>query len=310
MARRTFVIVNPKSANGATGRHWPELRGALDRVLESWDSDFTLSRGDAMRLSRRAVAEGYDAIVSVGGDGTNNEVVSGMLDEAGAVVRPELVLGLVRAGTGGDFTRMLGLSSRIPKAVEHLAGAGTRACDIGFIEAVDLGGAPFRRAFLNEASFGLSGVIVDRVNHTTKAFGGGVSFFAGLVRGLTTFRPWKLAIEVDGAPFYEGLVTAGVAANGQYFGGGMRIAKAAAIDDGLLDIVVVTEIGAREIARVAELYTGDLVKWPSVRATRARTLRATAAGGVEPVLLDVDGEQPGRLPATIRVIPNAIRLKV
>ena len=107
MSFYTCVIVNPASANGATGRLWPEMRAALDRVLERWDNQFTLGPGDATRLARKALDDGYEMIVSVGGDGTMNEVVTGLFADGevapdGKLLKENVVLGSVRQGTGWD----------------------------------------------------------------------------------------------------------------------------------------------------------------------------------------------------------------
>jgi YegS/Rv2252/BmrU family lipid kinase len=303
------VIVNPASANGATGRRWPELRSALDRVLDRWDNQFTLAPGDATRLAKKAVQDGYEMIVCVGGDGTMGEVVSGLF-ENDKLIRDDIIIAPVRQGTGGDFARYLGLTGKLPECVAHLAGNNTRPIDLGTIEYRAHDGSTGRRAFLNIASFGLSGVVVDKVNHTSKALGGKASFLGGLARAFVTYKPQAVKIAIDEQPFYEGPVVTCAMANGQYFGGGMRIASRAEIDDGALDVVVQTSSGLREIANIGDLYSGKVADWATVRYTKGSVIRAEPLSSNERVLLDVDGEQPGMLPATARVIPKAVRLKI
>jgi YegS/Rv2252/BmrU family lipid kinase len=311
----TFVIVNPASANGATGRTWPEIRAALDKVLERWDNEFTTEPKDATRLAREAVRNGYERIVCVGGDGTMSEVVCGLFEPDGdgitdRLIREGVVLSPVRAGTGGDFARFLGLPHRLPESVKHLASGASRPCDLGIVELVDHAGARRRTAFLNIGSFGLSGEVDDKVNHTTKALGGKASFLIGLGRALVSYRPSDVRIRVDGAPFYEGPLVTCAVANGQYFGGGMRIAKDADIGDGLFDVVVQTRSGLKEILSVGDLYSGRVSDWDSVRATRGRVVEAEAIDASARVLLDIDGEQPGVLPATFRILPKAVSIGI
>jgi YegS/Rv2252/BmrU family lipid kinase len=305
----TLVIVNPASANGATGRHWPELRAALDRVLERWDNQFTVGPGDATRIAKNGLEQGYDMIVSVGGDGTMNEIVTGLFTEAGALAKKDLILGLVRQGTGGDFARHLGLVSKLPDAVAHLAGDSARPIDLGFLRYTGSSGEPLERGFLNIASFGMSGVVDEKVNATSKALGGTVSFMLGLGKALVAYKPQAVRISADGTPFHEGPIVTCAVANGEYFGGGMRFAPDAKIDDGMFEVVAQTHVGLREVVSVADLYSGRLVKWPTVKVARAKEVRAEPAAGGR-VLLDVDGEQPGQLPATFTIVPGAVRLKV
>ena len=314
MSYYTYVIVNPASQNGATGRYWPELRQALDRVLDRWDHEFTLAPGDGTRLASEAARQGYEMIVSVGGDGSMNEVVTGLFEanEDGSepkLIRDDLVLGGVRAGTGGDFARLHGLSHKIPKCVQHLSGKNTVPCDLGWIEFCDHSQEKRGRAFLNIASFGLSGMVVDKVNHTSKALGGTVSFVAGTFRSLAAYRPQGVRVTIDGEDFLrQELVTVAIA-NGQYFGGGMHFAPNAEIDDGLFDVVGLLRSGPREILRTHELYQGRAINWPSVRSNRGALIEAFPLDPQEKVLLDVDGEQPGTLPAAFRVFKHAVRWK-
>ncbi|MCC7382624.1 MAG: diacylglycerol kinase family lipid kinase [Deltaproteobacteria bacterium] len=313
MSLHAYVIVNPASANGGTARRWPEIRAALDRVLSRWDHAFTTGPGDATTLARGAVKDGYEMIVSVGGDGTMNEVVNGLFpDQAelpSAPIRSGVVIAPVRQGTGGDFARFLGLRGDVPSAVAHLAGDVTRPCDLGLLAHQTLDGAPAWRAFLNIASFGLSGLVDEKVNRSTKAFGGRVSFLSGLVRALAEYRPQAVRMTVDDQLFLEGPMVIGAVANGQYFGGGMHFAPEAAIDDGLFDVAALLRVGAREIASIGDLYSGKLTQWQSFIRTRGVRLEVEGLGPT-PVLLDVDGEQPGKLPASFRLLPSAVRLKV
>jgi YegS/Rv2252/BmrU family lipid kinase len=315
MSYHAMVIVNPASANGSTGRRWPEIRAALDKVLERWDNEFTTGPGDATRLVRDAVRNGYEMLVVIGGDGTNSEAVDGLFEPSDEgisdrLIKPDVLLAPVRAGTGGDFARYLGLPNRLPECVRHLTGPQTRRCDLGLLEFNDHDGKKRRTAFLNIASFGLSGVVDDKVNHSSKALGGTASFILGLSRALISYKPEAVRIRVDGETFYEGRIVTCAVANGQYFGGGMRFAKDAEIDDGLFDVVVQTKTGLKEILSVGDLYSGRMSDWASVRRTRGKIVEAGTIEDSAKGLLDVDGEQPGRLPAKFTIVPSGARIKI
>ncbi|MBK8014061.1 MAG: diacylglycerol kinase family lipid kinase [Deltaproteobacteria bacterium] len=315
MSFHTCVIVNPASGGGATGRRWPEIRATLDRQLERWDSEFTLGPQDATRIAREAVAAGYEMIVGVGGDGTMGEIVTGLFETDSEGVterlkRPDMVLGVVRYGTGGDFARFLGLPSRLDRAADHLSGRATRPADVGLVRHLNDRGEEVRSGFLNIASFGLSGVVDDKVNHTTKLLGGRVSFLVGLTRALVAFRPQAVRVSVNTQLFYEGPLVTGAIANGQYFGGGMKIARDAKIDDGLFDVVLQLRSGVKEVVSIRDVYTGSMADWASVMTTQGTVVEASPVDPEARVLLDIDGEQSGMLPARFTIIPQGVRLKV
>jgi diacylglycerol kinase family enzyme len=198
----------------------------------------------------------------------------------------------------------------MPESVQHLGGDKTRTSDVGLIEYQDHDGKKKQTAFLNIASFGLSGVVDDKVNKTSKALGGKASFLIGLFSALIAYRPQGVRIKVDGEVMHEGTLVTCAVANGQYFGGGMRIAPKAELDDGLFDVVVQLRSGVREIVSIGDLYSGKVADWASVRYTKGREVFADPIDPRDRVLLDIDGEQLGVLPATIRVMPGAVRLKV
>lgn len=314
MARRTLVIVNPMSGGGATGRRWPQLRRALDARLQDWDNAFTLAPHDATRMAREAAMDGYAEVVVVGGDGTLHEAVNGLFeeDEEGLVtespLNPGIVFTPIRFGTGGDFARHLGLSAQLPQAVDHVGAGRVTTVDVGLIGFRDHEGRGRRRIFLNIASFGLSGLVDAKVNASSKRLKG-LSFLSATLRALAEYRPLAVQIGLDGDSFYRGPVVTAAVANGTTFGGGMKFARDARIDDGRLDLVVQTRAGTYEKLRVHQLYDGKLADWPSVHHGRGTVVTAGPLGD-EPVLLDVDGEQVGVLPARFTVVPEVLRLRV
>ncbi|MEE2901633.1 MAG: YegS/Rv2252/BmrU family lipid kinase [Myxococcota bacterium] len=315
MSYFTYVIVNPASQSGATGRYWPELQRALNKVLTKWDFAFTKAPGDATRLSKQAVMDGYEMIVSVGGDGTMNEVVNGLFESEKdgsnpRLVKDDIIIGAVRSGTGGDFARLFDLPGTIPGSVAHLAGEKTQPCDLGWVEFVDHRGQPKGQAFLNIASFGLSGVVADKINKGSKALGGRISFYINTLRALASYRRQHVRVSVDDEVFVdEPLVTVAIA-NGQYFGGGMHMAPNAKIDDGEFDVVTQIRAGMKEVLKTSDLYAGRAIHWQSVRSSRGKMIQAIPFRDEANVLLDIDGEQPGRLPARFSNFHKAIRLKL
>ncbi len=151
-----FAVVNPRSGNGRTGREWKTIERALGAVYPRLAVAFSEGRGDVTRKVRRALGEGYQEIVAVGGDGTINEAVNGMFDAEGAVA-PDAVFAFVTSGTGGDFRKSFGIDAGAAAAVARLKKAPVRAIDVGRVSCLTATGAPTSRYFVNIASFGMSG---------------------------------------------------------------------------------------------------------------------------------------------------------
>ncbi|MBI5545108.1 MAG: diacylglycerol kinase family lipid kinase [Deltaproteobacteria bacterium] len=305
---RTVLVVNPKSANGATGRHFAQIARAVRAAIGDFEHEFTTAPLEATALTRRALARGAQCVVAVGGDGTTNEVVNGFFDEQGRPLAQAAALGIVPRGTGGDFRKAFGWSADLAQAAARLKGEACRIIDVGRIRFVDARGAPAARLFVNIASAGVSGLVDFEVNRASKVLGGKVSFALGTLKAMLRYRDVPVRATFDGGPVETFPATVVAVANGQFFGGGMWIAPGARPDDGTFDVTIWSGYGLGDfVTRGKAIYDGSHVRFPNTRTLKARrvTLEADA-----PVLLDVDGEQLGQLPATIELLPGALRLKV
>lgn len=304
---KTFFVVNPKSANGNTGKRWAELAATIGRTLSDFGVEFTKGAMDAMHITRQAIKNGYECIVAVGGDGTINEVVNGFFED-GKVINAQAALGVLPRGTGGDFRKTFDWDLDSGAAIRRLQTPDTRPFDVGLVEFLAHDGTTQRRYFANICSFGVSGLVDEEVNRTSKAFGGTVSFMLGSLKALTKYDDQAVSIRFDdGAPEQLKITTLSVA-NGKYFGGGMKVAPEADVSDGIFDVTVWSGYGLKDfVIKSKGVYSGAHVKWPGTRCLRARKVVAESA---ERVLIDCDGEQPGTLPCTMTILPGAIRLKV
>jgi diacylglycerol kinase (ATP) len=305
---KPFLIVNPRSAAGRTGRHFDRIARAVRSAIGDFECAFTQSRGDGSRLAREAVASGGELVIAVGGDGTASEVVDGL-----TLARPrdpDPLFGFIPRGTGGDLRRTLGLPQDLDEAARALASRRDVLCDLGRIEFVGPDGKPAVRHFVNVAGFGVSGVVSEEVNRGLKLGSGKLSFMLASAKALLRWSDQPVRWRADEGAWVEQHVTALSVCNGRYFGGGMQVAPNARIDDGLFDVVVWKGLGFADfITKKRMLYDGTHVTLRNTEVLRARTVEAEPIGD-SPVLLDVDGEQPGRLPARITILPGALRVRV
>jgi YegS/Rv2252/BmrU family lipid kinase len=304
---KAFLIVNPRSAAGRTGRQFDRIARAVRGTLGEFECAFTQGPGDGARLAADAVRAGGGFVVAVGGDGTASEVIDGL-----AAVRPrdpDPLFGFIPRGTGGDLRRSLGLPEDLEGAVRCLAGRGEVVCDLGRLEFVDHAGRPSVRHFANVAGFGIAGVVSGEVNRGLKLGSGKLSFMLASAKALLSWSDQPVRWRADGGTWTEQRITSLSVCNGRFFGGGMQVAPSARVDDGLFDVVVWSGLGLADfVTKKRKLYDGSHVELPNTRVIRARTVEAEPVSGAR-LLLDVDGEQPGTLPARFTILPGALRVR-
>jgi YegS/Rv2252/BmrU family lipid kinase len=295
----TAAIVNPRAGSGAARRRWPRAARLLEERLGPVKACFTQGPGHATALARELADAGCDLLIVAGGDGTLNEVVNGIL-----MGHSDARVGVLPLASGGDFARTLGLAGLAP-AVNALAAGESRRIDAFRARFRSPGGAPAERCFLNAASFGLGAVAALGVRGWRRAVPGGARYLAAAIPALASGRSFRVTLWLDDSlPAAFDITTAAVA-NGQYQGGGIRIAPQADIQDGLADITVVERVSLAEVAaNLPILYSGALYSHPKVRHWRAARVRAEAETEVP---VELDGEPVGTLPLEIQALPQALR---
>jgi len=300
---KTLFIVNPHAALGSAGREWPRIKSLARDRLGHFRTLLTTAPGDATRFARQALVDGTELIVCVGGDGTLNEIVNGYMGED-APVRPEARLGLIPLGTGCDLIKSIPIPKEPGRALDLIADSHSRPIDLGRLRYTDHNGRSAYRYFVNITSFGLGGEVVDRVNRNTKVFGGFISFIWGTLASILSYNKKQTRLRVDNV-FDEDVITWSIiVANGQYQGGGMQVAPEARVDDGLFHVTIVGNLSMAEVFRnLHKLYTGKVLEIKKVASLTGKRVEAYSD---QRVLLDVDGEQPGRLPVTIEIVPGAL----
>ncbi len=253
-----------------------------------------------MELARAAVEGGATLVVAVGGDGTLNEVVNGVVDSG-------VELAMLPLGTGMDFVRTHGIPTRFDDAVRVAVDGETRTIDAGRVRYRSWSGEEEDRFFANVGSVGMSGAVAQRANGMSKALGGRVTFFYALTRVFLAWQNTEVTVRLDDterrARMHDVIV-----ANGVWHGGGMMLAPDARPDDGLFDVVLIGDVSKVDFLTTApKIYKGRHVDHPKVEVLRSARVEVDSD---ERLPLEVEGEQPGTTPAVFEVVPGAIRLRV
>jgi YegS/Rv2252/BmrU family lipid kinase len=299
------VIVNPVAANGAVGKRWPQIRDILQAGGGQFDASFTKGPNHATELAREALSAGYRTIVAVGGDGTLNEVVNGLVIEG--MVDPMVNLGIIPGGTGSDSVRTLGIPHDCRAAYDCLLHGKPDRIDLGLITCVSKG-QEIRRYFINAAGLGFDGEVCERTNRISKAIGGTLPFLSSLFVKLLTYQNKAVEITLDGQQHLQQKANSVIVCNGRYVGGGMHIGPHATLNDGLFDVIVIGDTSKLEVvANVPRIYRGTHLSHPKVEEYRAREVRVKAQ---ERMFLQADGELIGEAPATFQIIPQALHVLV
>ncbi len=304
---KAALVVNPASGNGATGKRFPVMADIIKQEGLSFVHRFTESPGHATEITRHFLQEGHDLIIAVGGDGTTNEVLNGFFDRSGAAIRPGAAISFISGGTGRDLIRTVGIPVDTASAVRHIINSEVHPIDLGRVSYLTKDGLQQSRYYINVAGLGLDGATVDRVNRTSKALGGFISFLWATIATLALYKNQKMQIIVDEQEICNEPVTVVVFGNGQYFGGGMHIAPNASVDDGLLDIIILRDLSKLNLLlSLPRVYKGSHLTHGRITSLRGKKVRVFAD---QTALLDLDGEQPGSAPIELEIIPHAINLR-
>lgn len=301
---KPVVIVNPRSGGGLSQKRWAALVGPLSDGLGPFEARFTERPGHARVIAHDEAMAGRKLVIACGGDGTISEVADGLVEAGG-----DAELGVIPRGTGGDFCRGLGIGKGVFAAAERVRTSAPRRLDVGRVTFCDRDGEERSRHFVNVASVGFSSVVAERANRSSKRLGGRLSFLSAVISSLATYDNAEVLVAVDGREARRTTMLLAAVGNGRFFGGGMKICPEAVLDDAHFDFVVVGDLGrAKVVAKIHRIYSGHHLTMPEVQQVRCRKLCLTPVDG-KAIPIEIDGETPGRLPATFAILPGALRLR-
>ena len=291
IARDVAVILNPASGRGQGARRRSELEHLLK--LHAGDSLWRIIETEGpnhgAEAAARAVANGAQIVAAAGGDGTYGEVVNGIV---GSGAR----LAILPLGTGNDFSRALEFKTDLGSAVRAMFQGTPRRIDLGVSSG---------RYFINIAGCGFDAVVASRVNRGFRLLRGTTAYTAAVIQSLISYRAAEMEIEIDGEELSTRAMLCCIA-NSQSYGGGMKVAPDARIDDGVFDVCILAEAGKIEFMRAfPSVFKGTHVSHPRVTMLKARRIRV-ASSPVLPVL--IDGDVISTTPAEFEIVPGAVEV--
>lgn len=311
---KPLLVVNPRSGGGSTARTFGAMRGTIERALGEVEVAMTERPGHGIDLARQGALAGHPLVIAVGGDGTVHEVVNGLMQarSGGYGTKAEgTQLGIIGQGTGGDFRKTLGLEHRLDRYVDAIASGKQRAIDVGKFT----GGGKTGHYFVNILSVGMGGLVDRYVSDSSRFFGGKAAYFGASLKALLNARLGNVRCTVtsDGNTEEHILRSFMIAiCNGRFFGGGMKVAPMAEIDDGAFEIVALGATSKLGFAMTSgSIYSGEHIGQAGTVHLRGQKVKLDLMNedARSAFLLDVDGEPMGSLPLEIEVLPKALTLR-
>ncbi|MHA2227202.1 MAG: diacylglycerol/lipid kinase family protein [Candidatus Hodarchaeales archaeon] len=300
--REIFLVINPVAAGGRVESIWrDEIKPLVDSHDVEYDFEFTSSPQQAMEIARIRVNEGYKIICAVGGAGTANEVLNGILK-----AEKQGVFAAVPVGTGDDVPVVYGIpEGDLEAAVQCLVKGQNKTFDVGYCETAD-------RYFASVASMGFDAEVADRTNKGSKRFNGTRRYQLALGKTLIKFRPYNLSIRIDAEQTIDDRKMLLAIGNGKRYGGGMHICPDAEVTDGKFAVTTVNKMSRITLLRFfSTIYDGNHLSHGSVD-----TFEGTHGGSIhvdspkKKCLYQVDGEIMGYLPETFITKANHLTVRV
>ncbi len=296
---RARIIVNPTSGAKSAQRKWPRIKALLEEIGLSFDSKLTQRPMQAAELAREAVNQGYELVVAVGGDGTVNEIVNGLIGHDG---RAEADFGVICTGTANDFARNLDLPRDLEENCRLMISPKRREVDVGVVECVKEGEAR-QRFFVNVAGAGFDADLMEEARKTILPLGPKGPYVGAFLKMAPTYDPKDFVLDFESRQESRRAYTV-LVSNGKY-GGSIPFNPEADLSDGQFEVIALdlpTFLGC-----LAETYFPLPEGYPKVDYVRVNSVRMDSR---QRLSVQADGEVLGELPARFRVLPRALRVVV
>lgn len=308
MSQKIHFLVNPNSGGGSVRRNWESISERIQKRIGNFNFTFTSAKGEGSSLATELVNSGTQVLVIIGGDGTVSEVVDGVMRSK----KPDSVsLVVLNLGTGGDFSKTLGVPGDLDMALQKIDHGKQKLVDVGkLLYKKDSGSDYIERYFINITGCGMAGAVVRSVNQSAKRFGG-FSYYLSSLGNVLSYTNKPLRFRLDGGEWITRKVTTLAICNGQYFGGGMRVSPNSEIADGVFDITILNDWNLFQKAVYSKnLYNGTILQTSHVESYHCKKIEIEPIDTKDLAIIDCDGEDIGFIPMTVEVIPSAVRFLI
>jgi len=283
--KKYCVIVNPTAGKGAGKKAVPEIESILKRLDIDYDLVFTEYRGHAIQLAEEAGSNGYDTVVAVGGDGTANEVINGLMQAANAS-KLSASLAVLPVGRGNDFSYGMGIPQDLESACRLLVDGDSRPIDIGFVKGGDY---PEGRYFGNGIGIGFDTVVGFEAAKLPSFISGIPAYLIAAVKTIFLyFNAPMIHIDIDGEILEQPCILVSLM-NGRRMGGSFMFAPDSSSDDGLLSLCIAGQVSRLQILGLfPKVMSGTQADHPAIKMPSGQNIKIKALTGVLPV--HADGE--------------------
>ncbi len=286
---RYFLVVNLIAGQGKCKGQFPKIKAKLDSWSIDYDLHYTNEPLEATNVARMGIDAGFSHIVAVGGDGTINEVVNG-------IVGHDVVLGVVPAGSGNDFARMLGIPTDSLASLEVLRDGTERTVDLGYVVE--------DRYFVNGIGIGIDAKVARDVLGMERLTGTSAYLYA-VIREIFRFRSFDVTVKGSSWERKYDCLSLGIA-NGKYCGGGFKLAPQASLSDGRIDVSVIEDFTTlRRLIRLPQARKGCHL---GLREVDYHKEESIIVNSEKSLVAHIDGEpyELRSLPFEVRSEPNAL----
>ena len=306
-----LVVVNPMASVGKSGKDWPIIKQTLINEGIEFDDVMTEYPRHAIEIVRNAIVEkGYRKFISVGGDGTNNEIINGIFTQD-EVPTTEITMATIPIGTGNDWRRTFDIPLEYDEVAKIIKAQHTYAHDIGKLTYYDDGNTRIRY-FLNAAGTGLDEMVCHSTNlMKQQGKGGTIRYLISLVKCMLTYKVTRIQLTIDDELVFDDYILNLSIGNGRFNGGGMMTMPNAVPNDGLLDVTVIKKVSIFKFdANVKNLYDGSFIK--KIDEVKTFTGKNIHIVSIPPHSLKVEteGENLNNSPFDFEVLSKSINMVI
>lgn len=305
MKNTWFVIVNPAADSEKGMKHWLEIEQLLYELEVDFTSQITDKKGHAIEIAQHAIKSGYRKLFAVGGDGTINEVVNGIMTQT-TVPTANILVGMASMGTGNDWIKTIGLSDNFKVAAKLMkTGSKTRTIDCGKVSYFE-GITQHERYFVNIAGMGYDAFVTKDANENS-LFKGKFQYIISVVKGLFKYDSTTVKVQLDDRIVEDRMFTLNVG-NCKFAGGGMMIVPLAEPDDGVFHVTLIKDMSRMEVVKnLPGLFKGTFISHPQVECVPSRSVKVESDS---PIYVEVEGEVLGHSPFEYTLYPGSIQVLV